>query len=206
MPDKVDLKKSIPSYSAKKGSFDFVTVPAFNYLMIDGFGDPNGDDYAAAVESIYAAAYALKFLSKNDLGRDYVVPPLEGLWWAEDMSLFTTNRDKSSWSWTMMLLTPDWIESQHVKDAIERAAKKKNQPQRLDDVRWESFSEGLVVQTLHIGSFDDEAPVLNHMHDSVIPDAGYQLTGIHHEIYFSDPRKADPSKLRTILRQPVAPL
>lgn len=206
MADKTDHKKSLDSYHAKQGEFRVVTVPDLQYLMVDGHGDPNSDPaYTQALEALYPVAYKLKFASKRDLGRDYVVPPLEGLWWADDQEAFTTLRDKSTWEWTMMIMAPEWISQAMFTAAIAEVAAKTPRA-RLGDVRLESFSEGLCVQTLHIGSFDDESPVLEHMHNDVIPGRGFRMVGKHHEIYFSDFRKVAPEKMRTILRQPVAPL
>lgn len=154
--------------------------------MIDGHGDPNSSpDFTQAVESLYPVAYKLKFGSRATTGRDYVVPPLEGLWWAEDLDAFTTARDKSQWDWTMMLLVPEWIDEDQVLAAKEQAAAK-NRPARLDDVRFEALAEGLCVQTLHLGSFDDEAPVLDRLHHEFVPAEGLALRGKHHEIYLSD--------------------
>ena len=109
--DKVDFKRSLPSFRAKQGRFDVIEVPEMQYLVIDGHGDPNtSPDFTAAVTSLYPLAYGLKFFSKLELGRDYVVPPLEGLWWADDMATFTSARDKSAWYFTLMLLVPDWLD------------------------------------------------------------------------------------------------
>lgn len=202
MTEKIDLKATVDGYRATRGAFRVVELPAMRYLMIDGHGDPNtSDDYVAAVQTLYPVAYALKFASKRQLARDYVVPPLEGLWWADQMDAFTTARDKTQWHWTMMLLVPEWMDQAMIEVAIE-AAKGKGAP-RIDDLRVESLTEGLCVQTLHIGSFDEEGPVLRAMHEEFIPDQGLALRGRHHEIYLSDPRRTAPEKLRTILRQPV---
>lgn len=202
---KVDLKKTLDAYQAKRGEFRVVEVPEMRYLMVDGQGDPNTSPaYTAALEALYPVAYTLKFASARELGRDYVVPPLEGLWWADDMTSFTSARDKSRWHWTMMLMVPEWVPDDLVAAAMAKVAAKKDPPARLDEVRLETLTEGLCVQTLHVGSFDDEAPVLARMHDEFIPDAGLRLSGKHHEIYFSDFRRVAPEKLRTLLRQPVA--
>jgi hypothetical protein len=142
--------------------------------------------------------------SKLELGRDYVVPPLEGLWWADDMSVFTTLPDKSAWSWTLLMMVPDWIGRDMLEAAVAKAAAKDGRSSRIDDVRWESLTEGRCVQTLHAGPFDNEGPVLASLHDNVIPAHGLWMTGRHHEIYLSDSRRTHPSRLRTILRQPVA--
>ncbi len=199
----IDLKRSLPGYRAPRGRFEIVDLPAMSYLMIDGHGDPNTSPaYADALATLYPVAYTLKFASKRELGRDYVVPPLEGLWWAEDMDAFTVSRDKSRWSWTMMLMVPDWLGDEEIESAVEHVRAKN--PPRLADLRFAPWAEGRCVQTLHVGPFDDEGPVLARMHQEFIPSHGLRLDGTHHEIYLSDPRKAAPERLRTILRQPVA--
>lgn len=205
MTDKIDLKKALDGYRAKPSQFQLVDLPPRRYLMVDGSGDPNTSrSYAAALEALYPVAYALKFESKRELGRDYVVPPLEGLWWADDMSTFTSARDKSMWSWTMMLLIPEWVPDAAAGDVIERV-RTERAPARIDDVRSSVLAEGLCVQALHRGSFDGEGPVLARMHEEFIPQNGLRMTGRHHEVYLSDPRRTAPDRLRTILRQPVEP-
>lgn len=204
MTDKIDFKKTLDSYQAKRGEFRVVDVPETWYLMVDGHGDPNTSPaYTEAIAALYPVAYQLKFASRRAVGRDYVVPPLEGLWWADDPAAFTTSRDKSRWDWTMMLMAPDWIDRGMFEAAVERAGAGKA-PTRLGEVRHESLSEGRCVQTLHLGSFDDEAAVLARMHDDFIPAHGLRPDGKHHEVYFSDFRKVAPERLRTLLRQPVA--
>ena len=199
---KIDLRKEISTYRATAGVVDVVDVPPLQYLMIDGHGDPNTSTaYRDALASLYPVAYKLKFASKQALDRDYTVMPLEGLWWAEDMSTFTTGRDKSRWDWTLLLLVPDWLDHEDVERA--RAAASRNRPPALEDVRLDRLEEGRCVQTLHVGPYDAEAPVLEAMHRKVIPARGLTMRGKHHEIYLSDARRTDPSKLRTILRQPV---
>jgi len=203
MTDKVDFKKTLDSYQAPRGRFRIVDVPDMQYLIIEGHGDPNTSPaFTEAIETLYPIAYKLKFASKGDLGRDYVVPPLEGLWWADDMDSFTYAREKARWDWTLMLMVPDWIDQAMVTTAVEQA-RVRNRPARVDEVRLEMLSEGRCVQTLHVGSFDDEAEVLAQMHDDFIPDQGLRMVGKHHEIYLSDFRRTAPAKQRTILRQPV---
>lgn len=200
--EKVDLKKELDSYRARRGEFRVLDVPPLRYLMCDGHGDPNASpDFAAAIEALYPLAYQAKFLSKRELGRDYVVMPLEGLWWADDMDAFVS-RDKQRWSWTLMVLAPDWVDADMVA-AARAAVVAKGAPPRLDEVRLETLEEGRCVQTLHVGSFDDEGPVLARMHDEFIPGQGLAMAGRHHEIYLSDLRRTAPERLRTILRQPV---
>ena len=196
---KTDLKRELAAYSARRGVFDVVDLPPLRYLMIDGHGDPNEQAYADAVSTLFPVAYKLKFMSKKELDRDYVVMPLEALWWSDDMTTFTSDRDKSRWDWTAMILVPDWTPADHVERALAAAS---GAP-ALDRLRLETLREGRCVQTLHLGPFDEEGPVLARLHDEVIPSRGLRMTGRHHEIYLSDIRRTDPAKLRTILRQPV---
>ena len=203
MTTKIDLKRDIPAYSAQAGRFDLVTVPPLQYLMIDGHGDPNtAAAYRDAIATIFPVAYALKFLSKRTLERDYTVMSLEALWSADDMNSFTTTRDKSQWDWTVLNLIPDWLNSDDADAAITTVRAKGGAPS-LDSLRLESLDEGRCVQTLHLGPYDEEAPVLARMHDEVIPSHSLTMSGRHHEIYLNDARRTAPEKLRTILRQPV---
>ena len=202
---RTDFKKEIDAYTARRGEFSVVTVPALQFLMVDGHGDPNASAaYQDALSSLYPVTYRLKFLSKTELGRDYTVMPLEGLWWSDDMAAFTDRRDKSRWDWTLLSLVPDWITAEHVGTARAAVARKGGAPV-LDAIRLEPFDEGLAVQTLHVGPYDAEAPVLDAMHHEFVPAQGLRMTGTHHEIYLSDARRTAPERLRTILRQPVAP-
>ncbi|MGA4668431.1 GyrI-like domain-containing protein [Propionibacteriaceae bacterium Y1923] len=203
---KVDLRKSLDSYRARAGEFRTLVLPPMQYLMVDGHGDPNTSPaYAAALGTLYPLAYALKFASKNELGRDYVVPPLEGLWWSDDMDSFTTARDKSAWDWTMMIMVPDWLGAEEVAAARAKIAAKARGEEHSADVRFATLDEGLCVQTLHLGPYDDEGPVLARMHHEFIPENGLVMTGSHHEVYLGDHRRVAPEKLRTLLRQPVVP-
>ncbi|HZF52804.1 MAG TPA: GyrI-like domain-containing protein [Polyangiaceae bacterium] len=203
MTAKIDFKKTLDAYQAQRGNFRIVEMPDMQYLMIDGQGDPNTSlAFTEAIESLYPVAYKLKFASKLDLGRDYVVPPLEALWWADDMASFTATRDKARWQWTVMLMVPQWIDQPMFAAAVEKVGAGSS-PARVDDVRLEALAEGRCVQTLHVGSFDDEAGVLAQMHDVFIPGRGLRMVGKHHEIYLSDFRRVAPEKQRTILRQPV---
>ncbi len=200
---KIDFKKKHKELYAPPKKFVIVDVPPMQFLMVDGHGTPGESQaYQEALEALYAVAYKIKFQSKKSLGKDYVVPPLEGLWWAEDMDYFTVARDKSKWDWTMMIMTPDWISSDMYEEVIGIVRKGKN-PAALDKVRLESFHEGLSVQIMHVGSYDDEGPIIKKMHDEFIPEQGFTDRGKHHEIYLSDPRRTAPEKLKTVLRQPV---
>jgi hypothetical protein len=201
---KIDFKKEWKHlYNPPKTEFSVLDVPKMQFLMVDGHGDPNtAQEYQDAIEALYAIAYKMKFISKKTLEKDYVVPPLEGLWWAEDMATFSTERDKSQWDWTMMIMTPEWITAEIFDDAVKQVREAKK-PRSLYKARLEHYQEGLSVQILHLGSFDDEGPVLAEMHSEFIPGNGFIENGKHHEIYLSDFRKVSPEKLRTVLRQPV---
>lgn len=199
---KIDFKKELPSYQAKHNNFTLMELPVMQYLMIDGHGDPNtSEDFAEAVATLYSLAYKLKFMSKKELQKDYTVTPLEGLWWADDMNTFTTTLDKSVWDWTLMIMVPDWISPKMFKSAIEQVKSKPGTD--TSKARLERLQEGLCVQTLHIGSYNDEGPILKELHDHFIPGNNLLMNGKHHEIYLSDFRKVPPDKLKTILRQPV---
>ena len=201
---KIDFKTEYKSmYSAPTKDFALVDVPPLSYLMFDGRGDPNtAPAYVQAIEALYSLSYTLKFMSKRAFDRDYVVGPLEGLWWAADMSSFTT-RQKEKWSWTMMILQPEWVTAGHLQAAKAEVLMKKGLP-GIEKVRLETLHEGLSAQILHIGPYDAEGPVLARLHQEWLPAHGLREHGHHHEIYLSDPRKAAPDKLKTILRQPVS--
>lgn len=202
MPDKIDFKRELECYSARRDMPQIVRVPDLRYLMVDGHGDPNTAAYADAVTALYPVAYRLRSTSKQDLGRDYVVMPLEGLWWAEDMATFTAARDKGQWNWTLMIMIPDWVTDDVVAAAAADVAADRR-PARIGDVRVATLSEGLCVQALHVGSYDDEGELLRRMHEEFVPAHGLTMTGRHHEVYLSDPRRVEPARRRTILRQPV---
>ena len=198
---KLDLKKARKAlFTAPRGEFESVVVPRVLYLMADGHGDPNvAPDYRRAVAALYSTAYALKFACKAE-GRDFVVAPLEGLWSAADPSSFVARR-KDEWDWTMTIMVPDFVDDAAFVSARETALDKLGQfPGSL---RLEALEEGLCLQALHIGSYDEEGPMLARLHDEIMPAGSHAFAGRHHEIYLNDPRKTAPSKLKTILRQPV---
>lgn len=201
---KIDFKKDLKHlYQPSKDDFSIVEVPMFNFIMVDGMGDPNtAQEYQDALEALYAVAYKIKFMSKKRLDKDYVVPPLEGLWWAEDMDVFTTGGDKSSWLWTMMIMQPEWITTEIFDKALLQVEKGKNPP-ALSKVRLEGYHEGMAVQIMHIGPYSEEGPTIARLHNEFIPENGLEENGKHHEIYLSDPRKVAPEKMKTVLRQPV---
>jgi hypothetical protein len=200
----VDLKRELHDLYSATTTPAFVEVPDLPFLMIDGHGDPEtAPAYADAVQALYTVAYTIRFaLKRGPEGIDAPVMPLEGLWWASDMSAFTTG-DKAQWDWTMMITVPEAVTARTVEDARAAAAKKKPIA-AIHRVRLARFAEGRCAQILHIGPYSAEGPTVAALHD-FIAEQGWVLAGKHHEIYLGDPRRAAPEKLRTIVRQPVAP-
>lgn len=201
---KIDFKKQLPEiYNPKNIEFATINIPKMKFLKIDGKGNPNdSDEYQKTVEWLYSISYGIKFECKKKLEIDYVVPPLEGIWWSENMDDFVT-RNKENWQWTMMLMLPDFISDDLCEFGLNKAKAKLGIPP--SNLRFEVFEEGLCLQALHIGSYDDETPKLHKLHHEIMPAADLDFNGHHHEIYLSDPRKTAPEKLKTILRQPVKP-
>lgn len=200
---KIDLKKDLKAFYAPTGTPGIVDLPAMNFLMIDGKGDPNvAPAYVAAIEALYSVSYTLKFTIKRGPNPiDYGVMPLEGLWWAKDMADFARG-DKSRWLWTAMILQPSFVTRAQIVEAMA-AAEKKNPDGAVRQLRFESFAEGRAAQLMHIGPYSAEAPNIEKLHAFIAAQDG-ELTGKHHEIYLSDPRRAAPEKLKTIIRQPFA--
>ncbi|MBK8458119.1 MAG: GyrI-like domain-containing protein [Phyllobacteriaceae bacterium] len=198
---KLDLRKTLQHfYEPSPKAFAVIDVPAMNFLMIDGEGDPNVSPvYANAIQWLYGVSYTLKFASKAT-GTDYGVMPLEGLWWADDTETFIT-REKAAWKWTMMITQPDFIAKDMVAAAIDKTRAKLGDPPQ--SLRLERFAEGLSAQIMHIGPYDAEGPTIARLHKEFLPGNGLTENGHHHEIYLSDPRRTAPEKLRTVLRQPV---
>ncbi|WP_066302684.1 GyrI-like domain-containing protein [Arthrobacter luteolus] len=200
--DKYDVKKTLRKLYSAGPDFTLVEVPGQNFIAVDGQGNPNtSPDYAAAVEALYSVAYTLKFSAKRTLGHDAVVGPLEGLWRAGNPADFVQG-NKDSWEWTMLISQPEWTTPDLLAAAAAEVLAKKGL-ESVDRVRWLSLAEGLSVQILHTGPYDDEAPVLARLHNDYMPGNSLEFNGDHHEIYLSDPRRTAPEKLKTILRQPV---
>jgi hypothetical protein len=202
--EKVDYKKELKHlYKPSAKKVDMVEVPQLNYLMIDGEGDPNtSQSFQDAIDVLYPLSYALKFMVKRgEIGIDYGVLPLEGLWWVDDMSLFRVEK-KDDWKWTLMIMQPDLVTNEMVQKAIGQVKVKKN-PASLSLVRFESLEEGKVAQIMHIGPFSEEGPTVEKVH-AFIEKSGSRRRGKHHEIYLSDNRRAAPEKWKTIIRQPMS--
>lgn len=202
---KLDLKKDLKHlYNPSAKAPVMLDMPPMNFLAIDGKGTPDGSDAIAAIEALYAVAYTLKFsVKKGPQAIDYHVMPLEGLWWADDMSRFGTG-DKTVWKWTYMIMQPELITREMVDKAVAEVRKKKNLA-ALSRMRFERFDEGKAAQIMFFGPYADEGPTIKRLHD-FIHAQGMTFDGLkqkHHEIYLSDPRRTAPEKLKTIIRQPA---
>ena len=200
--EKMDFKKELKHlYQAPAANPVLVEVPALNYLMVDGEGDPNtAPAYAEAIETLFAVSYSIKFMiKKGPSAMDYGVMPLEGLWWADDMAAFAS-KDKSNWKWTAMIMQPALVSAALVESAVAEVKRKKD-PVALSKLRFEAFAEGQCAQILHVGPFSEEGPTIEKLHRFI--DARGQRSGKHHEIYLSDIRRAEPAKWKTIIRQPM---
>ncbi len=200
---KVDLfaeRKTLYSPPSKQPVL--VEVPPTSYLMVDGTGGPEGSaEFQQAMEALFGVAYTLKFsLKKGPLGLDFKVMPPEGLWWSGDRETLDPTR-KDGWNWTMMIAVPDFVTPEMVAGAIVQLREKKN-PVGLGKLRLERLDEGMCAQIMHIGPYAEETATIERLH-AFIREQGREPRGKHHEIYLSDPRRAKPEKLKTVVRQPV---
>ena len=132
---------------------------------------------------------------------EYAVMPLQGLWWADDMTLFSESR-KDLWHWTLMIAQPDFVTPEQVREATAERIRKKGALPALGKVRLERYEEGPCAQILHIGPYSAEKPTIERLH-AFIKEQGFQLRGKHHEVYLGDPRRTEPENLQTIIRQPI---
>lgn len=197
--EKLDWKKDLKQLYFPPAEPVTVEVPALNFLMFDGYGDPNTSPlYQESYEVLYGLSYTLKFTIKKELGIDYAVYPPEGLWWAEDMTDFQQHKDR--WIWTMMIAQPAQVSAELVERARAEVLKKKGLAS-VAKARFETFSEGRAAQIMHTGPFADEGPNIAKVH-AYIAAQGCQPTGKHHEIYLSDLRRTAPERLKTVIRQP----
>jgi len=199
----IDFKQRLKQlYSAPAKAPVIVEVPRMNFMMIDGTGDPNtSEEFQRSVEALFSTSYTLKFLiKKGPLAIDYGVLPLEGVWWADDMSAFAAG-DRASWKWTLMIMQPEYVTPELFEQALEQVRQKKDLS-AVDQLRLEAFHEGLSAQLLHVGPYSAEEPTIQRLH-RFIEDNGYHRRYKHREIYLSDLRRAAPEKLKTIIRQPI---
>jgi hypothetical protein len=200
--DKVDLRKELAwLYKPSAKAVSLIEVPEMSFIMVEGKGAPESAQYQNAIQALYSVAYTLKFARKKGDGPDFSVMALEGLWWADDYAAFQAEtQDRNAWQWTMMIMQPDFITRDEFKAAIKTAGEKKELAD-LNKVRFASFKEGKAAQLMHIGPYAAEGPNIQKIHNK-INEVGGKLAGKHHEIYLSAPRRADPAKLKTLLRQP----
>lgn len=188
-------------YLPPADDFVFVDVPEMQFVMIDGEGDPEGEPYRSAVRWLFTAIHPIKHIARERMGKAFVEPPLEGLWWADDMSdLVAGNRDQLKWR--MMIVTADWVTDAMFDRAVATAS------ERLGEVpgslRLDRFDEGRSVQIMYVGDYANEAPELvRGLHHEFLPQHGLVARGYHHEIYLTDPSRVAPEKMRTVIRQPV---
>lgn len=204
-----DFKKEYKEFYLPKNKPQIVNVPKANYIAIRGQGNPNeeGGAYQRAISVLYAVAYTLKMSYKTDYKIDgfyeYVVPPLEGFWWQDGICGVDYSK-KDEFNWISIIRLPDFITRENFDWAVKTASEKK----KIDcsSAEFLTVEEGLCVQIMHIGSFDDEPATVTLM-DEYLEENGYEKdfsdTRLHHEIYLSDPRKSTPDKQKTVIRHPV---
>jgi hypothetical protein len=205
---KLDLKKDLKYlYAPSARKVELVKVPAMNFVMIDGAIEKDlapgiSPLFQANMQAIYGAAYTLKFMAKQrkDNPVDYPVMALEGLWWVEDGRFDIKIKD--NWFYTVMIMQPDLVTPEMFVDTLAQLRKKKGDQPGFSRLRLESFEEGLCLQTMHVGPYDTEPATVARM-DAYAVENGYTKCGKHHEIYMGNPLRAEPSKLKTILRHPI---
>lgn len=205
----IDFKKTQKDLYLPKTAPDMVEVPEMRFIMVDGSGNPNtSEDYKTALELLYGLSYTIKMSklsgSVPEGYFDYVVPPLEGLWWLSD-NVAVDFSQKDKFCWTSMIRQPDFVTPQ-VIEAAKEALKKKKPALELSAVRLERWAEGICAQVMHVGSYDDEPATIERL-ERFIAESGYRTdlsdTRRHHEIYLNDPNKTAPDKLKTVIRLPI---
>ena len=204
-----DFKKEYKEFYMPKRTPSIVTVPKMNFIAVRGSGDPNDEEggYKQAIGLLYGIAFTIKMSKKGDHKIDgyfdYVVPPLEGFWW-QDGVIGVDYTNKDSFQWISVIRLPDFATKEDFDWAVTEAAAKKKQD--FSKVEFLAYDEGLCVQCMHIGSYDDEPATVQLMHD-FMEQEGYELNitdkRLHHEIYLSDARKTAPEKLKTVIRHPI---
>jgi len=196
----VDYKKEFKElYSARKGRPAIVDVPEMQFLMFDGHGNPEETTLMQdGFQGLFSLAYPIRFDIKARDEVAYSVMPPEGLFWSGNGSLELEQME--AWSWTLMIMQPDFVTQDDLAKAQKQALEKGIAP--AAQVRLEKYHEGLSAQIMHVGPYSAEAPTIEMLH-TYVADEGYERRGLHHEIYLGDPRRAKPENLRTIIRQPV---
>ena len=198
----IDFKKDYKDLYQPESTPSVIDVPEMTFIAVDGKGDPNTSaEYAAAIEALYGLSYAIKMSNKSVL--EYVVPPLEGFWSVNGAGSTTDNKD--SFVWTALIRQPDFVTSE-VFDAAKTSLAKKKPKLDISKARLEKFAEGLCVQVMHLGSYDNEPATIATMEQYATKN-GYAIDMSdmrrHHEIYLSDPRKVAPKKLKMVIRHPI---
>ena len=199
--EKLDLFKQFKDEYVTPKQPALVRVKTAKYLAIEGEGEPGGPEFQEAVGALYAAAFGIKMRRKHEDGVDYTVAKLEGLWRPVDPKHDFSQGPPKRWHWTLMIRTPDFIRAKDLETAVA-AARAKGKTEPVEAVELCKLSEGLCVQVLHVGPWDQEAPTIALM-QAFMETEGLEPNGQHHEIYLSDPRRVAPEKLKTILRHPV---
>ena len=195
-----DRRRLEELYLPSADEFVLVDVPDLQFVMIDGEGDPGGEAFAQAMRWLFAVIYPIKRIARQRMGRRFVEPPLEGLWWADDMNDFIAgNRDK--FKWRLMIVTADWVDAELLDQAVTKASERLGEPP--SSLRLERFSEGTSVQIMHIGPESAAVPTMARLHNEFLPEHDLVANGCHHEIYLTDPNRTAPERLKTVLRQPV---
>lgn len=198
---KLELRKTTKEfYRPPVGEVELVDLPPTKYIMVDGEGEPGGESFQQAMGVLYGLAYTMKFRSKKLLKKDYDMMAPEGLWWVRGRKFDMAKRDE--WLWTLMIMVPDFITPSIFSDSAHELRERKDPP-GLDRARLETLEEGTCVQIMHVGPYSAETASIAKL-DAFAKEHGYKMVGKHHEIYFGDPRRTAPSKLRTIIRHPVA--
>ena len=187
-------------YRARPGRVELVDVPELGFVVAAGVGSPESEDFSAAVGSLYAVAYTAHFMAKDRYGAAPRVMPLEALWWVDGDAGAWSTVPREQWHWQAMINQPDPIDADLVAEAVDQARRRSGALGSVEYVRWR---EGLAAQVLHVGPFETEPVTIELLHRE-IARAGRVPRGRHHEIYFGDPRRTAPERLRTLLRQPVA--
>ena len=188
-------------YLPPADEFVVVDVPEMKFLMVEGAGNPEGEPFSHALRWLFAVLHPIKRIAKERMGRHFVEPPLEGLWWADDLADFVAGK-KDKLKWRMMIpATPDWVTADVFADAVAQAAERLGDAPR--SLRLDTYAEGRSVQIMHVGPPAEQCATMTRLHAQYLPAHDLVCNGPHHEIYLTDPKRTAPEKQKTVLRQPV---
>jgi hypothetical protein len=195
-----DRRRLEELYLPATDEFVLVDVPDMQFVMIDGEGDHDSEGFAQGTRWLFAVIHPIKRLARQRMGKNFVEPPLEVLWWADDMADFVAgNRDK--FKWRQMIVTADWVDEEMFHGAVAKTRERLGEPP--SSLRLERFAEGTSVQIMHVGPESAAIPTMARLHNEFLPEHNLVAIGYHHEIYLTDPSRTAPEKLKTVLRQPV---